>query len=229
MPEITIALFPDVGGSWFLNKMPDNVGRFLALTGASINCTDAIYTGIADEILFNESKATFLESLCTQDWSNENHSNHSLTTNTIQNFSDNNSPPPSPGQIESRLELIKELGRKDIVSFAAAIANLETEDKWMIRARDGMINGSPFAACWIDHQLKITKDMTLESVFQSEILLVTNIIRDPDFSEGVRALLIDKDKSPNWQFPDVNSVPNDRLEKMFEPPWPKNPLADLGT
>ena len=229
MPEITIALFPDVGGSWFLNKMPDNVGRFLALTGASINCTDAIYTGIADEILFNESKATFLESLCTQDWSNENHSNHSLTTNTIQNFSDNNSPPPSPGQIESRLELIKELSRKDIVSFAAAIANLETEDKWMIRARDGMINGSPFAACWIDHQLKITSGMTLESVFQSEILLVTNIIRDPEFSEGVRALLIDKDKSPNWEFPDVNSVPNDRLEKMFEPPWPKNPLADLGT
>ena len=71
--------------------------------------------------------------------------------------------------------------------------------------------------------------MTLDSVFQSEILLVTNIIRDREFSEGVRALLIDKDKNPNWQFPDVSSVPNDRLEKMFEPPWPNNPLADLGT
>ena len=58
---------------------------------------------------------------------------------------------------------------------------------------------------------------------------MTNIIRDREFSEGVRALLIDKDKNPNWQFPDVNSVPNDRLEKMFEPPWPNNPLADLGT
>ena len=230
MPEITIALFPDVGGSWFLNKMPDNVGRFLALTGASINCTDAIYTGIADEIFFSESKPTFLESLCTQDWSDDNHSNHSLTTNTIQNFSENNSPPPSPGQIKSRLELIKELStEEDIVSFVTAIANLETEDKWMIRARDGMINGSPFAACWIDHQLKITSDMTLDSVFQSEILLVTNIIRDREFSEGVRALLIDKDKNPNWQFPDVSSVPNDRLEKMFEPPWPNNPLADLGS
>ncbi|MDG1987827.1 MAG: enoyl-CoA hydratase/isomerase family protein [Halieaceae bacterium] len=54
-------------------------------------------------------------------------------------------------------------------------------------------------------------------------------MRDPEFSEGVRALLIDKDKSPNWQFPDVNSVPNDKLEKMFAPPWPKNPLADLDT
>ena len=230
MPEITIALFPDVGGSYFLNKMPNNVGRFLALTGASINCTDAVFTRIADNILLNGSKAIFLENLSAQDWSSNNLTNKTITTNAIEDFSNNNCPPPSPGQIESRLDLVQELSTKeDIASFVGAITNLETDDKWMIRAREGLIHGSPFAACWIDHQLKITKEMTLETIFQSEILLVTNIIRNPEFSEGVRALLIDKDRNPNWQFSDVDSVPKDSLERMFEPPWPKNPLADLDT
>ena len=230
MPEVTIALFPDVGGSYFLNKMPNNVGRFLALTGASVNCADAIFTGIADNVLANESKASFIENLSAQDWSTDNLANKTITTNIIQEFADNNSPPVPPAQIEPRIELIQEIsGKEDVISFTAAITKLETEDKWMVRAREGLVHGSPFAACWIDHQLKITKEMALTSIFQSEILLVTNIVRDPEFSEGVRALLIDKDRNPNWQFPDVNSVPKDRLEKMFEPPWPQNPLADLNT
>ena len=51
MPEVTIALFPDVGGSWFLNRMPGGTGLFLGLTGASINAGDALYTGIANRFM----------------------------------------------------------------------------------------------------------------------------------------------------------------------------------
>ena len=63
MPEVTIALFPDVGGSWFLNHMPGNAGQFLALTGASINAADAMYTGIADRFIASERRKTVCRAL----------------------------------------------------------------------------------------------------------------------------------------------------------------------
>ena len=68
MPEVTIALFPDVGGSWFLNHMPGKSGQFLALTGASINAADAIYTGMADRFISSERKAEVLQQLLRQEW-----------------------------------------------------------------------------------------------------------------------------------------------------------------
>ena len=56
MPEVTIALFPDVGGSWFLNKMPGHLGRFLALTAANINAVDALFCGLGNYFLANEQR-----------------------------------------------------------------------------------------------------------------------------------------------------------------------------
>ena len=63
MPEVTIALFPDVGGTWFLNHMPGSSGLFLALTGASINAADAIFTGIADRFISSTYKSAVLQGL----------------------------------------------------------------------------------------------------------------------------------------------------------------------
>jgi hypothetical protein len=64
-------------------------------------------------------------------------------------------------------------------------------------------------------------------VFQAEIQLATNIIRHPEFAEGVRALLIDKDRNPAWSYPTSRDVPEAVLDGFFTAPWPSNPLADL--
>ncbi|MDP7408199.1 MAG: enoyl-CoA hydratase/isomerase family protein, partial [Luminiphilus sp.] len=78
MPEITIALFPDVGGSWFLNRMPGQVGRFLALTSSHINATDALYCGLGTHYLSNEQKVDFLAELTKRAWSGDAAANHEL-------------------------------------------------------------------------------------------------------------------------------------------------------
>ena len=83
------------------------------------------------------------------------------------------------------------------------------------------------AALWIDRQLWETRHSSLKEVFQSEIRLATNIVRHPEFAEGVRALLIDKDRNPAWQFSASRDVPEAVLDAFFEAPWPTNPLADL--
>ena len=63
MPEITIVLFPDVGGSWFLNRMPGQVGRFLALTSSHINATDALLW-VGHAFFANDQKVDVLTALC---------------------------------------------------------------------------------------------------------------------------------------------------------------------
>ena len=63
MPEITIGLYPDVGGSWFLARMPGKTGVFLALTGANLNANDALFAGLADYRVAQSAKQSVIDAL----------------------------------------------------------------------------------------------------------------------------------------------------------------------
>ena len=63
MPEITIGLYPDVGGSWLLGRVPVRGGRFLALTGAPLNATDAILCGLADHYILESQRSAVLDAM----------------------------------------------------------------------------------------------------------------------------------------------------------------------
>lgn len=71
MPEITIGLFPDVGGTWFLNRTRDHSGLFLGLTGAQINAADALYVGLADVFVPHGDKARMLDRLAALAWAGD--------------------------------------------------------------------------------------------------------------------------------------------------------------
>ena len=77
---------------------------------------------------------------------------------------------------------------------------------------------TPLAATWIFRQLNSTRDASLEAVFESELVLGCNIMRHPEFAEGVRALLVDKDRNPAWAYPDLASVPSDVVDTFFSAP-----------
>jgi len=228
MPEVTIALFPDVGGSWFLNHMPGRSGRFLALTGASINAADAIYTGLADRFIASERKDEVVEQLLKQNWSAHADANHALVRHTLRPFAEQSISQCPGGQVEPHLGSINSLCDGDSVhEVIDNITSQQTNDPWLSRASDSLAHGSKLAALWIDRQLTQTRHASLKEVFQAEIQLATNIVRHPEFAEGVRALLIDKDKSPAWQFNASREVPAEVLDSFFTAPWNDNPLADL--
>jgi enoyl-CoA hydratase/carnithine racemase len=228
MPEVTIALFPDVGGSWFLNRMPVKSGQFLALTGASINAADAIYTGLADRFIASEHAPAVFERLVGQSWSGSARRNHALVTHTLRPFTEQSVSQCPGGQVEPHLGTIGTLcDGDDIHEIIDNILDQATQDPWLSKARDSLAHGSPLAALWIYRQLQETRHASLREVFQSEIMLATNIVRHPEFAEGVRALLIDKDRSPRWQYQKSRDVPDEVLDAFFSPPWDENPLADL--
>jgi enoyl-CoA hydratase/carnithine racemase len=228
MPEVTIALFPDVGGTWFLNHMPGKSGQFLALTGASINAADAIYTGIADRFIEAERKPDVVEQLLLQSWVGDAAGNHALVRHVLRHFARLSAAHCPDGQVEPHLGAINVLcDGDDIHEIIDNIVSLKTEDPWMAKASESLAHGSPLAALWTSRQLREMRLASLKECFQSEIQLATNIVRHPEFAEGVRALLIDKDRNPAWQYPSSRAVPEDTLAAFFTAPWESNPLADL--
>ena len=217
MPEVTIALFPDVGGSWFLNKMPGQVGRFLALTAANINASDAIFCGLGSHFLADTQKQEMLDRLCATDWSEEVASRSDQVDRLLVELSPAvDAPDP---QLEPHIETINTLmAGDDLAAIVNRVQGWVGDDPWLARARDGLVQGSKLAAAWIFRQLNESRHASLEQVFASELRLGTNIMRDPEFAEGVRALLVDKDRSPQWQFDSVDAIPSAVLDGFFTAP-----------
>jgi enoyl-CoA hydratase/carnithine racemase len=228
MPEVGIALFPDVGGSWFLNHMPGKAGQFLALTGASINAADAIYTGIADRFIGSERREEVFEALLRQKWQVDEAANHGLVRHILRPFAEQSVSQCPGGQVEPHLGSIATLcDGDDVHEVIDNILSQQTQDPWLSAAKKSMGRGSPLAALVAFRQLVETRHASLREVFQAELVLATNIMRYPEFAEGVRALLIDKDRKPAWRYTATRDVPAEVVDSFFSAPWEQHPLADL--
>ncbi len=225
MPEITIALYPDVGGTWFLNRMPGKTGLFVALTAAPMNAADALYTGMADDYLPSGRIAAFKDALAVADWQSANSAD--VVQRAIASAAAG-AQPEAPSTIAAYRDLIDRLC--DVADLQAVYDNIlgdDTADDWFRRGRAALSAGSPIGAHTIWEQLRRGRDLGLAEVFRFELMVSTNVVRYPEFAEGVRALLIDKDKNPAWQYATIGDVPRELVEQLFTPPWPENPLADL--
>jgi enoyl-CoA hydratase/carnithine racemase len=233
MPEVTIGLYPDVGGSWFLNKMPDNVGMFLALTGAPVNGADSLFVGLADYFIATNRRDEFLDKLCSQVWSVSSDENREIVNRVFSDFTGTGNDELPSSNIKDHLQTINELcDSKDVFSIVDAIAGLNSDDKWLTRAQKTLLSGSPLSVLIIYRQLEQSCSLSMADVFRSELQLSTNIVRYPEFAEGVRALLIDKDNNPTWQYATAREIPGDVVDQFFKAPefpapWPSNPLENL--
>ena len=90
-----------------------------------------------------------------------------------------------------------------------------------------MRGGCPVTALIVREQVRRARHLSLADVFRMELVVAVQCLRHPDFVEGVRALLVDKDGAPRWQHADVASVPLDYLEEHFTAPFDPHPLAGL--
>jgi enoyl-CoA hydratase/carnithine racemase len=231
MPEISIGLYPDVGGSYFLNRMPDNCGLFLGLTGASINAADAKYSHLADHFVANTNKETLINQLTQLDWQESTDLNHEKLTCLLQVFEQKSLSLLPESKLKEHKALIEQVTNldnlKDIVSTILAA---ECEDKWFNRAQKSLEHGSALSASIAYQQLKYGKSLSLADCFRMELTLSVKSGKFGEFVEGVRALLIDKDNQPNWRFDSVDLVDKKVVDWFFESKWSKeqHPLVSLG-
>jgi len=230
MPEITIGLYPDVGGSFFLNKMPDQVGLFLGLTGASMNCEDARFVGLGDYYVKHSYKSDMIEKLLLTKWGKTKSLNHDKLSEVLQGFQNISGKPPV-SEVKNHIDSISKMSNfNTLVDKVNYVLNIDIEDKWFNRAQKGLSHGSPFSAHLVYQQLKHAKGLSLGDCFRQELSMSVQCGRFGEFKEGVRALLIDKDGKPNWKFTDLNSVSQEHLAPFFESLWDNgtHPLATLG-
>ena len=230
MPEITIGLYPDVGGSYFLPRLPGKSGLFLGLTGGQMNGTDARYVGLADALVASSEKSNLLNSLLEYPWNEtDSESLAGAVTTIIDSMKKPDSLPSS--NVEPNMPLIDSLCTADSVSGVVnAILRADMkEDKWLSRAQSTLAKGSPITMHLVYEQCQKGAEMTLADCFRMEANMSCRCGESGEFQEGVRALLIDKDMSPKWQYKTVEDVPADVIEHFFSSPWPaqSHPLAAL--
>ena len=231
MPEITIGLYPDVGGSYFLNKMPPGVGLFLGLTAANINATDAKLVGLGDHFMDAEKLEVLVQNLVEVNWEQTNVLNHEKLTLLLDSLEDASHEVMPDSQIEPLLDTFKALDDiTDLEKQVAFILDLDSSDnKWLSKAQAALKHGSPMSAAIVKAQLTRSKGKSLKACFMQELGMSVRAGEFGEFQEGVRALLIDKDGQPNWQFKSVSEVSEEALESFFAPRWSddNHPLADL--
>ena len=246
MPEVTIGLFPDASGSWFLQRMPAKTGLFLGLTGAMCNGNDALLANLAEYPVASSDYDAVIQSLKQSDWQVaasrtdkcDNNSAHSIVSRVLaaQPIAE---LPASKLAIhwQSIQQLMNSGGLGDIDALLqsdAALAKIDTEfanDSWTQRAVDTYRHGCPVTAALTYALYYKVTDLSLEQVLYLEANVAVHCAANPDFKEGVRALLIDKDRNPQWSRSLADCLSSEGqayIQQHFVNPYAKDehPLGD---
>lgn len=228
MPEIGIGLYPDVGGSWLLGRMPGRTGAFLALTGASINAADALFAGMADFVLPHEQHGALLQAIGGARWQGECGADGAQLSHLLQRLGEGTALPASP--LRTHLDRINAvIGHDRLSDIAPRLAALAQDaDPWLAQAGASFVKGSPTSAALGLELQRRCRHLSLADTFRLEWQASVGCCAHQDFAEGVRALLIDKDKAPRWQPATLEQVTPAWIEDHLRPRFAgAHPLADL--
>ncbi len=188
MPETAIGLIPDVGGTWLLGHAQGRFGEYLGLTGARMDGADAIQAGFADSFMARAEVAAFVARLSDPQ--------AGLVADILDAASDSSVP---ASKLASSRELISKIFAADTVEEMHRRA-LGTTDPLAQRVAADLMSKSPKALTLALAAIRGARSLTsIEAALTVEYRLVDRLYRDGEFVEGIRALLIDKDKSPKWQ------------------------------
>ncbi len=209
MPETSIGFFPDVGATWFLGHCPAGVGPYLGLTGARCGAADALTAGLATHHV-PAARHLELEERLVAAGPGE------VAASLGRALRELGTAPAEPGHLAERLPSIRDAFTAP--SFAELLARLADEPTaWgpgqiaLLRER------SPLAVRLTFAQLRRGAGLELEECLGLEYRMVRHVLESGEFAEGVRALLIDKDKRPRWRHDRLEAVEEAEIERFFAP------------
>lgn len=202
MPEGAIGLFPDVGAGYYLPRLPGHLGKFLALTGARLDGAECLWAGIASHYLptenVAEAKARIIADPATLDAALA-----SLAT------------PPPPARLERNAERIDRLfAAETLEGILAALAGDSSD--WAGKEHRAVAGKCP-ASSKVALRLLAGNRSDFTAEMELEYHLAARMIMRPDFAEGVRAVLVDKDNSPHWNPAAPEDVTAAMMDEVFAP------------
>jgi len=204
MPETAIGLFPDVGGGWYLPRLPGRAGVFLALTGARLDGSECFHLGLATHyvpsLALDDLKARIL-----------------AEPDKVETLLDEHGAAPPPARIEANRERIDRLFASEEYEEILAALDADGSD-WAKAELETLRTKSP-QACKVS--LRILYDGARVQDFghemRQEYAVATRVVQRHDFVEGVRALLVDKDNRPRWEPATPDGVTQHMIDTIFAP------------
>ncbi len=203
MPETGIGLFPDVGGGWFLPRLPGRIGLWLALTGARIKAADCLHAGLATHHVPSER----LPELKAEISENPSDIEALLAKYHVD-------PGPAP-LAAHRAELDAAFG---LGSVEAILAALEAGSDWAQAQAAALRTKSPQTLKVAFRQLALgAAAPDFAANMELEYRIGARVVQRHDFLEGVRAVIVDKDNAPKWDPARLEDVGEDLLDAIFAP------------
>ncbi|MCR5875776.1 enoyl-CoA hydratase/isomerase family protein [Phenylobacterium sp. J426] len=204
MPETGIGLFPDVGGGWYLSRMPDHIGLWLALTGARIKAADCELLGIATDYV-QSAKVAALKAAIVAD--------PKKVETLLTEFEDDAGRPPLA---QHQDEIAKVFGGDNVEAILAALKASNSD--WAADQLRVMASKSPQTMKVAFRQLKLgALAETFAENMAMEYRIGARVVQKHDFIEGVRAVIVDKDNTPRWKPASVEEVTSAALDEIFAP------------
>ena len=209
MPETSIGYFPDVGASYFLSRLPSEIGTFLGLTGARLNGRDMLELGIASHYIHSKNLDEVLVGL--------------------------RAVPPGEGSTQYAYDLLEKFSLKDKGDFISehkqvikkCFSKNSVEDifatleqvggEWAEQVLDSLLRKCPRSLKVTLRQLTQGRTLDFESCMIMELRIASRFMKEGDFYEGVRAMLVDKDFRPSWQPLTLKEIGDEEVEKFFQP------------
>ena len=197
MPETAIALFPDIGATHILPRLRGQLGMYMALTGARLHGADAAYAGLATHFTDRETAAGLPAALASH--------GPAVLAAIARPF--------EAGIARHMDEIDQCFGAESVAGIVARLEAADTE--WSRQTLATLRTMSPSAVLWTFRIVRAGAGRTLAQCLQAELKLTRHVTRHPDFAEGVRAMVIDKDRTPRWSPATLEEVDPATIEAMF--------------
>ena len=205
MPETGIGLFPDVGGGWYLSRLEGRVGQFLALTGARIAGAGCLALGLATHYLTSNLLAEAKSRIATED---VERIDGILGTLSVT--------PPDSKIVETLFQINRHFASDRLEDIFASLEGDESE--WAMKELATLRTKSPQTCKVALRQLAESSKLTDFAVNMAmEYRIASRVLVRPDFAEGVRAVIVDKDNSPKWDPGTAEGVTDALIDAIFAP------------
>ena len=203
MPEVGIGFFPDVGATWFLPRMPGELGAYCGLTGERFGSADAVAAGLATHRIPSTRFAALLDGL--------------TGTLSVDALLAAFAEPAGEGPILMRRGVIDRLFAGGRIEDILATLDRETGDEaeWARKTAATIRTKSPLSLKLALAQVRRGKAWDFETCMRAEFRIVSRVIHGSDFYEGVRAVIVDKDNKPRWRPATLNEVSEAEVERHF--------------
>ena len=235
MPETQIGLFPDVGGGYFLSRCPGNTGEYLALTGQLLRGAESLAVGLADVCIHSNALVAVWDGLQSKSWKHgddvvawvkEQAAVHAVNAST------------RPSWWDANIDAIFRLPTvSDMVQALSQLVSQQPEG-WAAETLKALRQRSPLLLAVSLEQIRRGRSMGLSDELRMERDMVRHCFHadhlsrrgaQTDTAEGIRALVIDKDRQPKWLPASIEEITPDMVKPFFQSPWPTalHPLRHL--